>query len=168
MAPSTWDLSLRLNADTLRAVNPVPLLLNLIMGVQAPQGHRERIFTILSELFSNSLDHGLLGVDSAMKSNATGFAEYYRLREKRLAKLEDGQIDIKLNHQPNSNQTSGKLIIKVNDSGPGFNHNAVFNILKSNQGYSGRGIALVKSLCKSVNYRSNGNQVEATYEWNRK
>jgi len=168
MAPSTWDLSLRLNADTLRAVNPVPLLLNLIMGVQAPQGHRERIFTILSELFSNSLDHGLLGVDSAMKSNATGFAEYYRLREKRLAKLEDGQIDIKLNHQSNSNQTSGKFIIKVKDSGSGFNHNAVFNTLKSNQGYSGRGIALVKSLCKSVNYRSNGNQVEATYEWNRK
>jgi len=165
--PSSWNMSLQLDADTLRTVNPVPLILNTVMGVQAPQGHRERIFTILSELFSNSLDHGLLGVDSALKSNAAGFAEYYRAREQRLAELEDGQIVITLTHDPYNNRQSGKLTIAVKDSGPGFNHNKILNTLKSNEGYSGRGIALIRSLCKSVTYCDNGNQVDVVYEWDR-
>jgi len=167
MPPSSWNISLKLNADTLRAVNPVPLLLNLIMGVQAPQGHRERIFTILSELFSNSLDHGLLNVDSSLKCNAAGFAEYYRLREERLAKLDNGQIDIKLSHLPSADKESGTLTIKFKDSGPGFNHNSVLNKLESNEGYCGRGITLIDSLCKSVIYLNNGNQVDVIYEWER-
>ena len=165
--PSSWDLSLKLKADTLRSINPVPLLLNMVMGVQSPQGHRERIFTILSELFSNALDHGLLGIDSSLKSNAAGFAEYYRLRGERLGVLEDGFIEISLDHLPDENNESGKLTILVSDSGPGFDCHSHVNNLESNEGYSGRGIGLVKSLCQSLEYCGNGNQVKAVYEWNK-
>ena len=165
--PSSWKLSLKLEADTLRSINPVPLLLNMVMGVQSPQGHRERIFTILSELFSNALDHGLLCIDSSLKVNATGFAEYYRLRSERLGILEDGYIEISLEHLPDKQNESGRLTIFVSDSGPGFDCHTHVDSLESNEGYSGRGIGLVKSLCQSLEYCGNGNQVKAVYEWNK-
>ena len=165
--PSSWKLSLKLEADTLRSINPVPLLLNMVMGVQSPQGHRERIFTILSELFSNALDHGLLGIDSSLKSNAAGFAEYYRLRGERLGVLENGVIEISLDHLPDDKHESGALTILVTDSGPGFDCHEHIENLDSNEGYSGRGIGLVKSLCQSLEYCGNGNQVKAVYEWNK-
>lgn len=167
MTPSSWKMSLQLDSDTLKVVNPVPLLLNLIMGVQAPQGHRERIFTVLSELFSNSLDHGLLGVDSSLKASAAGFAEYYRLREKRLAELKNNQIHIKLTHRPDASNESGSLTITVRDTGNGFDHKSVLSKLENNQGFCGRGIALVKSLCASLHYLDYGQQVEAVYRWHR-
>ena len=34
-----------------------------------------------------------------------------------------------------------------------------------NQHYSGRGIPLLRSLCKSLTYHGNGNSVEAVYVW---
>ncbi len=165
VAPTKWNVSLKLEADTLKTVNPVPLLLNLVMGVQSPLGHRERIFTILSELFSNALEHGLLNLNSCLKKDAAGFAEYYRLRSEALEKLESGFIQIKLKHLPTDTGSSGRLAISVTDSGPGFDYNSLSNKLDSNREYSGRGVSLVSSLCRSLKFIGNGNQIQAVYEW---
>lgn len=167
LTPSRWGLSLKLDADTLKVVNPVPLLLNLIMGVQAPEGHREHIFTILSELFNNSLDHGLLRLDSSMKSNAAGFAEFYSQREQRLAKLKDAEIVVRLNHQPLEDSGGGRLKIVVQDSGAGFDHSNISAKPEGNQALSGRGIPLIRSLCQSLEYHGRGNKAEAIYQWTR-
>ena len=169
MAPSTWNISLTLKADTLKAVNPVPMLLNLVMGVQAPEGHREHIFTILSELFSNALDHGLLGLDSSTKSSAAGFMKYYMFKETRLANLVEGEINILLKHQPDKDNKGGRLTLKVKDTGPGFDFSAQLNNNKiiENTALSGRGIALISSLCESLRYQGNGNRVQAIYHWTR-
>ncbi|PCH59974.1 MAG: fused response regulator/phosphatase [Gammaproteobacteria bacterium] len=168
MAPSTWNISLTLKADTLKAVNPVPMLLNLVMGVQAPEGHREHIFTILSELFSNALDHGLLGLDSSIKSSAAGFMKYYMFKETRLESLTEGEINILLKHQPDEDNKGGRLTLKVKDTGPGFDFSArLNNTIIENTALSGRGIALISSLCESLLYKGNGNQVEAIYHWTR-
>ncbi len=169
MAPSTWSVSLTLKADALRTVNPVPTLLNLIMAVQAPEGHREHIFTILSELFSNSLDHGLLALDSSIKSSAAGFMKYYGFREKRLANLAEGEIDISLKHQPDKDKNGGRLTLIVKDTGPGFDFSTQLNKDNSldDKAFSGRGIALINSLCDSLCYKKNGAQVRAIYHWSR-
>ena len=69
--------------------------------------------------------------------------------------------------------SGGQLLIRVEDSGQGFDFkekeiaadNSMASSVQNKKGYFGRGIALVRSLCKSVSYQGNGNCVEAFYVW---
>lgn len=159
----SWKGSMEFQSSSLRHANPVPVVINLIMEIQGLIEHRESIFLIVTELFANALEHGLLGLDSKMKQSADGFMQYYSTREKRLAQLSDGYIKMSFNHQPT--KTGGKLVIRMQDSGPGFDFSKVSSDLKQNEQNFGRGISLLFNLCKTVEYSGNGNRVKAVYEW---
>jgi len=161
--PSTWSAGFSFDALTLRGLNVVPMILNIVMEVQSPVEHRERLFTIVSELFNNALEHGVLKLDSAMKLDHMGFFEFYEQREKRLAALTNAQISLELKHEPTVN--GGQLIIVVEDTGAGFDYNAPPKKMDANLTLSGRGVALVKNLCSSVEYSGRGNIVTVVYDW---
>ena len=167
--PAPWRLSFSFGADILRSVDPLPTVINSVMNIQAPQGHRERIYTILAELYSNALDHGILGLDTRTKKTPEGFLRYYSQREERLAALKNGEIRLSLSHVPSDPEKSefrgGALHIQMEDSGPGFDHNLVHSQLEGNVGHGGRGIALVRSLCAMLVYHGRGNHAEAIYRW---
>jgi CheY-like chemotaxis protein len=162
-APTHWQLSLDLDADALRTVDPLPQLLQMVMDMQGLYDHRERLYTILAELFSNALDHGLLGLDSALKQSPQNFSTYYMAREKALAALQAGHIRISLTHTPL--ETGGKLVIEVRDSGPGFAYDTQTPTLVGNTTYCSRGLPLLQSLCHDLRYHGVGNHVEAVYVW---
>ena len=166
LPPGSWSLSVRLEADALRKTNPCPLITQSIMEIQGLSKHRERIYTIVSELFSNSLEHGLLKLSSDIKSNPNGFIEYYNSRELALESLTDSYIEITLEHNPIA--SGGELIISVKDSGQGFDISQEENKLAENINSHGRGIALVKSLCSEINYSHDGREVKAHYVWKTK
>ncbi len=159
-----WDFSLHLSAESLKNNDPLPLFMNILMEVQGLYDHREKIFTVLSELYSNSMDHGLLELDSALKQTPDGFMEYYTLREERLAKLEDHSICVEFINTP-VDADSGELMIRIKDSGIGFDVNQKQKELSQNINKSGRGIKLVETFCKSLSYNEDGTQVEAVYSW---
>jgi len=163
MAPACWHVDVRFDQDVLRAVNPTPQLLNLVMQIQDPAGHRERIFTILAELYSNALDHGLLKLDSAMKNSSQGFAQYYRLKKERLEALKEGHIKISIAHESEGN--AGILYIDVEDTGEGFDYSKALGELNGNRQMSGRGIGLVNGLCERLEYHGSGNHARAIYKW---
>jgi len=156
-----WSLNLSFDANGLKEVNPIPLLLNFVNGINVINGHKERIYTILSEFFTNSLDHGLLNLQSSLKSDAAGFQEYFKQREERLQNLKDGTIDVNLSQREINNCWC--IIVEVIDSGPGFSAHKKDVSLDENMGYSGRGIPLVTNLCESVEYNEAGNGVKAVY-----
>jgi len=163
LPPISWKVGLQLQADSMRTTNPLPLLIQMVMEIQGLYDHRERLYTVLSELYSNALDHGLLGLDSKLKQTPDGFMAYYTQRESRLAELEDQSIDLELEHIPHG--TGGKLILRMKDTGPGFDMATKRTTLDDNAGHSGRGIALVTTLCVELNHYGNGNQAEAVYIW---
>jgi hypothetical protein len=120
---------------------------------------------VLSELFNNALDHGLLGLDSATKSWVGGFEIYMQQRIDRLAKLEHGSISLSfLLHQFESRAV---LDISIQDSGPGFDFCKRLTdpsaLSEANERVFGRGIALVNSLCEQVVYSGTGNKVWCRY-----
>ena len=117
----------------------------------------------MRELFSNSLEHGLLRLDSALKGTPEGFAHYYAQRDRRLAALQDGQIVLHLEHIPMGE--NGMVSLRMEDSGGGFDHEAAFIDMSRNAAYCGRGIPLLRSLCRALTYRGCGNEVEAWYGW---
>ena len=160
---SKWSQQLTLTGKALAEVDPIPLLIQSMVHIQGLENFREDLFTILTELYNNALEHGVLKLDSSIKCDAEGFAEYYRLREERLQAIKDGEITIQLHHSPA--RDGGLLTICVKDSGSGFDIASIFEKSASSAEFSGRGISLVQSLCSSLEYNAKGSEAKATYYW---
>lgn len=158
-----WKFTYELRPDSLRTFNPLPLLTHLLMEVPGLKPHSGHLYTILAELYSNSLEHGLLGLSSDLKGSSSGFSQYYQLREEKLKQLKDKKITFILNHCPTD--TGGCLTITVIDEGEGFKHNTNTSNGHKNVGYCGRGIPLIQTLCSSIDYFGAGNHVEVKFPW---
>lgn len=161
-----WRTRVKLDSNILkRADNPTADLLKLIPERLEFSVFRERIATVVTELFSNAFEHGLLKLDSKLKNSAEGFSSYYALRQERLAALDSGHIEIEMAFD--TLKAPGNLEVNVKDSGSGFHHadNAVNSgdVNKGGSGSSsqsfGRGMSLISSLCSSVDYNDIGNEV---------
>ena len=57
------------------------------------------------------------------------------------------------------------LTIRVKDSGGGFDYKRMLHSDPKLEGYSGRGIPLLTSLCDSVVHHGKGNDAEVTFNW---
>lgn len=149
--------------DSLRLINPVPVMVNTLMEIQGLQNYRQDIFMIVSELFANALDHGVLGLDSGLKSSPEGFMRFYALKDERLQQLTQGKVRLLFIHQPT--EQGGRLVVKVLDSGNGFDWHGRGRAQASNEAYCGRGVILLETLCSSVVYHGCGNRVTAVFDW---
>jgi anti-sigma regulatory factor (Ser/Thr protein kinase) len=165
--PVGWYMVYRMEADTLRHFNPLPLLMHVMMEVPGLRVMGGELHTVLAELFSNAFEHGVLGLDSSLKTSPQGFMEYYRRREQQLQQLEDGFVEVRMRHEGDGH--SGRLILQVEDSGPGFDYQALPQYDQSNSAnqkhYCGRGIPLLSEICQRLSYQGKGNRVEAVIDW---
>lgn len=176
-ASAPWEWSLRLEGRNLRSIDPVPLVMHHLKSFGLPDRHLQQIYVVVIELFNNALDHGVLGLDSAMKQDATGFMEFYHLRQARLETLCEGFIAIHFDYR--RREAEGVLSISIEDSGNGFCHfecdhcKVPEDLRSANETLiepvtreviaSGQGLQLIKTLCRGVRYRGAGNRVEAEY-----
>lgn len=158
-----WNMSHSFDAEYIRTQQPVMNMTGIVMSQNIPDHHRDKIFTIITELYNNSLEHGVLGLESSLKSSPEGFSEYYMQRELLLSKLSDASISFSISNI--RNDKGGLLVFEQKDSGKGFDYASVIKTNNSSNIYSGRGIMLVRSLCKSISYSENGTRVIAEYEW---
>lgn len=159
----TWETHLVLRGSHLRRGNPVSLLIGQIEELEGLDEERSSLFTVLTELYVNALDHGVLGLDSELKNSPEGFQKYFNEREKRLSALDEGYVDIKLNFETWSG--GGRMTIRIEDSGTGFDVNAVKLHLVVDTDLCGRGLGLIRELCESLEYFPPGNKAEAVYVW---
>ncbi|GAB4353598.1 MAG: fused response regulator/phosphatase [Gammaproteobacteria bacterium] len=157
------EFSMTLGGERLRRVNPVPLIINNLQTFTDLGPHRQVIYTLLTELYVNALDYGLLRMDSGLKRDPAGFSTYFREREQRLAKLNDGFIRFSVRYATNSE--GGCIRLVVEDSGPGFDFASFVGTETGERRLHGRGIRLLEELCLRVTYHEPGNQVEAVYCW---
>jgi len=162
-AAGSWDYELRFDGDTLGNVDPVPMLLQTIIHIQGLECLREPLFTVLTELYVNALDHGVLKLDSSLKHSTEGFAEYFSQREKRLQDLGGAFVCIRFKHT--ARKGGGRLSIQIQDSGEGFDEDEVCNETSGAPAPCGRGIMLVRNLCTSLSYSDGGRTAEAVYDW---
>ena len=159
-----WSLEFEMSASVLKNDNFLPLLLQNVIDIQGLQPYREQIYTIMAEMYSNALEHGMLNLESSLKSGTDGFANYYGLREKRLADLDHGFIKIELNNEPI--RSGGELIISIEHSGSSFDFETYLeNIQKDNNQAHGRGIMLLQKLCSDIKYSKQGRKLQVSYQW---
>lgn len=161
-----WRWSLELKGPDLANNNPVAQAMSHLLETEGRDSCWDPVFTILTELYVNALDHGVLGLKSSLKHSAEGFMEYFQQREKRLSNLNTGSIQVSL-QLTRMSQGRRRLDIRVIDSGPGFNVNEVMQRQAQGDDESrlmGRGITLVSSLCTSLEYFDRGTSVHVVFE----
>lgn len=153
---------LDLGPSALQSTDPMAIVDGWLSGIPAVCTQRTAIGTIAVELLTNAIDHGLLDLDSRLKVGPGGFAAYYAERERRLAALTRGWARIEVNVE--SLGTIFRATVVVEDSGRGFDPRRVATVAPEGQLF-GRGLALLRSMCRDLRVVSPGNRTEAVYEW---
>lgn len=158
-AGGDWRVAIRLGASELKYLDTVPLVIQLLSKLHSVREHHSALFLILSELFNNALDHGVLGLDSGIKNGLDGFERYLQLRDERMQALDRGEISIEID----SAVVEGRPAVRmhITDSGEGFDYRALQTADGGAQ--HGRGIVLTRSLTSRLDYLGKGNEVIAYY-----
>lgn len=159
----TWHCTFDLDAHTLRTIDPLPLIMQQLTAIDALREHQTCLYTILAELVTNAVDYGVLGLDATLKNSFDGFVTYYTTRGQALTSLQQGWLKITLDYVPQ--ERGGSVVLRIVDSGVGFDYHRSRPTLPGNTAYHGRGIPLVRSLCTELVYQGCGNCVEAVYAW---
>jgi two-component sensor histidine kinase len=142
--------------------DPVPMLLSQLRDIPGLEAHRPILYTVLTELYSNALEHGVLRLSSRVKDLPDGFDRYVAARERELAALTGGWIELSATcvQWPGG----GELTIRVQDSGAGFDVDA---LPRGSDGMQGLGLQLVRGLCRTLSFEKGGSCACATYGWGR-
>ncbi|GAC15285.1 hypothetical protein GLIP_2660 [Aliiglaciecola lipolytica E3] len=151
-----FEIAVDLTAEHLTEFDPVYDIVVMVCSQLGLHSVRSDLSTVLNELFINSLDHGILKLNSDIKKTTEGFFEYFELRTQRLSELNQGRITIKISFEPKLKV----LTIHVTDSGVGFDYESIKSGHDSDA--YGRGIPLIRELCESVNYYAQGRSVCVT------
>ena len=147
-------VTLELDHDLIKTTEPIIELVNMLTGQLSLYGVHSQLYTVLTELYNNAVDHGILELDSDLKKTDDGFFEYFELRQQRLEALQAGNITISVQYQTQEKT----LIIDISDTGRGFNTEIPTTKLDAEKSY-GRGLLLVKELCRSVEHYNHGSSV---------
>jgi anti-sigma regulatory factor (Ser/Thr protein kinase) len=147
-----------LTMHQLQKLDVVPLLLDIVQQIEKDKERGGEIFMVLSEMFNNALDHGVLKLDSGLKHHEDGMEKYFDERAARLANTETGQIQLGLEKVLNSDG-SAFLRIRVTDSGDGFDYRQMTDKVVANSLRHGRGIPLLHQVCRSVEFLCGGSEI---------
>lgn len=158
ITPLPFSLDVELRGAQLKTVDPVYEIIKMISSQDGMQAVRSRLSTVLSELFNNALDHGLLKLDSKTKESSDGFFDYFEQRIEKLETLTEGAIRITIDFSP-QNET---LTLSVTDTGAGFDTRNYHSGSETDS--FGRGLMLVNEFCETVNYSTQGNCVVVTFD----
>ncbi|MGE8360506.1 fused response regulator/phosphatase [Pseudomonas sp.] len=161
-SPQDWSATFEFRGETLQRFNPIPFLLHILLEVKGLRPQGGALYSVLNELYTNALEHGVLGLDSTLKCDAEGFAEYYRQRGQRLSVLDDGYVRFHLRLLPEGH--GGRLLVTVEDSGPGFDGAAILACQRLNK-LSGRGLTLVRQLSERCSWAADGRGVNVEFSW---
>ena len=161
--PLDWSVSFEFRGQTLKSYNPLPYLLQLLLEIHGLREQSGALYSVMAELYSNALEHGVLGLDSRLKRDAEGFAHYYRQRNERLAQLSSGYVRVHVQVVPTD--TGGKMLLRLEDSGPGFDVEQMLARPLDVDRLSGRGLSLVRQLSSNVRWSDGGRSVCVEFCW---
>ncbi|MEZ8144426.1 response regulator [Enterovibrio norvegicus FF-33] len=158
---SPAQLNVYFGAKELRKVNLVGEVRRMLKGTLGSNIDLDLMCTVLSELTNNALEHGLLKLESSLKSDDDGFLDYYMERQSRLEALDAfAYMEAGISFNP----TKRELSFYVTHNGEGFWVDDIDSTLEESLARCGRGIALVTELCEFFTYEDEGRTARGTYK----
>lgn len=151
--------NLKLCGSALRGISVMTEVRKFLAGILHGGVHLDLVCSVLSELFANAIEHGLLKLDSSIKEEQDGFFLFYQLREQKLKQIGDDMwVELMIDYDP----IQARLTMQLEHNGEGFD----YHIRGSSPEKSfthGRGIVLASELCDSLEYSKQGRSVTAVY-----
>jgi hypothetical protein len=157
-----WQVAFRAEGQELRSFDPMIVLDAIVARAPVLAARASDLYVVITELCANALEHGVLGLDSALKEHVDGFGDYYAQREQRLAAVVKGWLQLEVDGDGRGKE--GRLKLQVLDSGDGFDSEGGDLSVRRAVPH-GRGVELVRSLCDRVEYSHGGRCVTALYVW---
>lgn len=143
-----------LNLDVAQAI------VDLIGDTDVIKNHKGVIHTLITEMYTNALEHGVLDLHGKEKNSDEAFEEFYKERNIRLDKVKGKFINTELIYSV-VNDTYAELVIVMQHNGQTFHYDEEQEI--SDSGLHGRGIELITAICDSVIYSDEGRRLTALY-----
>lgn len=158
-----WQTRMTLTGVQFKTASPLDTMFDNFPPNPLMLAARTELSIIINELWVNALDHGLLGLDSALKEGEDGMLNYYREREVALAQMNSGTITFSLHCKIVGG--IAEFTLACEDSGTGFNLDEVLTRSKNDSRYSGRGLRMVAALCDEITSNACGNIISLRYRW---
>ncbi len=152
-----WQTGVSLCVEDIRSDDPINAIVDMLGAIPMLSKHKGSLNILLSEMYSNSLEHSVLSLNSSWKTDADKFADYYAQRESQLNELKDVFINFKFIYKPAS--LKRKLRIEISDSGTGY----VPNSSASETDLHGRGMAIIESLCEEYSFSDDGKFMQVIF-----
>lgn len=161
-----WHFSTTIDSDMILNTNPVSNIVDTLDAALSLVNHKGLIYTLLSEVYNNALNHSILGLENAKRTDDSDFLQYYEQREHALAELSDAYIKCSIEYIPDKD--IGELRICLEDSG---NHSSTLPSeckpdnprMPDPESLHGRGLFLLSELCKEIKIDNQNNRIELVY-----
>lgn len=154
-----WTTSVELTAKDMHSSNTVRKLSNILCSMPFLARHSGVLHVLLSEIYSNSLEHGILNMESVDKSDAVNFSKYYKNRGDALLELDKASILFKFNFIV---EDDGHLLeIHVTDSGSGYKKESSDTL---DEVLHGRGLSIINSFSEKVYFSEDGKTLTILYK----
>lgn len=154
-----WNISVTLTEKEMRTKDPVRKLSSILSSMPYISRHRGVLHVLLSEIYSNSLEHSILHIESIEKTDEEHFIEYYKKRDAALLKL--GNASISFNFKFIINEKGNYLEIKTQDSGDGYKKASK---ISTDEMLHGRGLGIINSFSDKVSFSSDGKILTVLYK----
>jgi len=156
LAENTFEWHIKVCGTNLTYCELPALCNQFLQSIAMDQKVCQKVFAIVSEMVSNGLDHGVLGLSSSIKEEPDGFMNYFEERALRLSKLSENDY-IELSVEWLDVDGAKHLVITCIDSGAGYD---LSTLSPSSAGaFSGRGLLMIQKLATSVDIIPPGNRI---------
>jgi CheY-like chemotaxis protein/anti-sigma regulatory factor (Ser/Thr protein kinase) len=152
------NLRLSFHPEALSYQEVGPNLVGLLGRQGVPDTVSQTLAVLLSEAIMNAVEHGALALDSALKES--GFEAFEAARQNRLAERKEETVDLQVLVHQKAEGAFSHVEVQVWDSGLGFDWREQ---LSEGSGPAdkphGRGLILLKSLARDLDFNEAGNRV---------
>lgn len=155
----TWNFSVSLSIEDMRMPNPVNKLSELLGSMPHISRNKGVLHVLLTEIYSNALDHSILNFESEAKTDEDHFDEYYKKRDEALLKLKDAFINFDFRFF--NDNDSHYLDIQVTDSGCGFQKK---DLKSTDEQLHGRGLEIIRNFTENMSFSDDGKTLHLLYK----
>lgn len=156
-----YHLSFELHDEQFKTETDIVSHLSEMICASTLAPHKGIIHTILAEIYTNMLEHGLLNLHSELKCRDDGFDTYYAQKQKALKQAKDLVMRFDISLQPGSPRN--RLVICASHNGESTQTIPSVSEPDSQDQPYGLGLLLLESLCQQVITEDKGRRVTAIY-----
>lgn len=158
--PGSFDFDFVLTGASLNNDKFVFSLSELLASYGFNKAFCQKVFTVVTELLINAVDHGIFNIPSYLKEE--DFIAYLSMREEKQTSIAPtDSVSLQVKWQ----EPSQTLEIHLSDSGNGYELNSINNENELDDLAYGRGLKLITSLSHSFYYDKQTNTTHVTLEY---